>query len=71
MFFVDKNGKATIRDYYITYFDLSSDKKNYNRKYHKSIKDLAFKLITEKLWKPATVGNIDVNSEFSVIIKLK
>lgn len=69
--YVDRLGKSTVKDYYITYFDNHTNKENYNKSYHKSIKDLAFKLIKENKWKPATVGNINVNSEFSMIINLK
>ncbi len=65
--YVDKYGKASIKDYYITYFDIKTNKENYNE----SIKNLAFNLIKQNEWKPATVGNINVNSEFSVIINLK
>lgn len=69
--YVDRLGNATINNYYITYFDVEAKKENYNKSYHESIKNLAFKLINETKWKPATVGNIYVNSEFSVIINLK
>lgn len=69
--YVDKFGNSAIKDYYITYFDTKANKKNYNKSYHESIKNLAFNLIKQNKWKPATVGNVNVNSEFSVIINLK
>src|SRR5690606_667950 len=68
---VDKKGNATIKDYHITYFDTQSNKEDYNQKYYELIKNVAFKLITEYKWKPATIGNVDVNSDLSVFIGLK
>ncbi len=69
--YVDKQGNATVKDYYITYFDNYTNKDNYNKSYHESIKNLAFKLIEENKWKPATIGDININSEFSAIVELK
>jgi len=68
---VNKIGEVKILDYYFTFFDTNKNIENYNQEHWESIKNVAFEAITKNKWKPATIGNIDVNSEFSVFIKLK
>jgi hypothetical protein len=68
---VDREGKAIIADSYISYYNIATKAGDYNKQYWKYIKGVAFHLIQDTRWKPATIKNVNVNSKSSIYIYLK
>ena len=68
---IDRNGNAKIYDYHIEFFDYTTKESDFNKKYWEYFKKIAFHLIENTKWTPATIKNIRVNSRNDIAIYLK